>query len=155
MTNHRQHTALAPEAYKALVLSSEEIVTSPWALDQVRYSSSHGKRMLELYFSGAEFSVGVPLLAVQELAKAKVKDLQELRLSPARDTIIAENLDAHISVEGLLKDLSKKSPKFAKMISTLFAAHAGKKKSERKRASSAENGRKGGRPRKIEAPAIA
>jgi len=153
MNVKRPHTELTPAAYKALVSSTEELTASPWALDAVRYSSVGGKRMLELFFP--EFSLGVPLLAIRELATASVKDLQQLRLSPAADTIIADALDAYISVEGLLKDLSSASPRFSQLVSTLFATRGGKRSTERKRMTSAENGRKGGRPRKIDEPALA
>ena len=148
MTVKRPHTELTPAAYNALVTSSGKQEPSPWALDAVRYSSVGGKRLLELSFP--EFSLGVPLLAIHELSKATVKDLQQLRLSPAGDTIIAKSLDAHISVEGLLKDLSNVSPRFSQLVSTLFATRGGKISSEKKRMTSAANGRKGGRPRKVE-----
>jgi hypothetical protein len=153
MTVKRQHTELTPSAYKALVISADKQEASPWALDAVRYSSVGGKRMLELFFP--EFSLGVPLLAIRELTKATVKDLQQLRLSPAGDTIVADTLDAHISVEGLLKDLSNESPGFSQLVSTLFATRGGKRSTEKKRVTSVENGRKGGRPRKVEESAFA
>ena len=153
MTVKRPHTELTPSAYKALVISADKQEPSLWALDSVRYSSVGGNRMLELFFP--EFSLGVPLLAIHELTTATVKDLQKLRLSPAGDTIIADTLDAHISVEGLLKDLSNASPRFSQLVSTLFATRGGKRSSEKKRMTSAENGRKGGRPRKAEELALA
>lgn len=152
MTAKRLPTELTPSAYKALVRYADNRELSPWALDGVRYFSSSGNRMLQLFFP--EFSLGVPL-AIHELSTATVKDLQQLRLSPSGDTIIADSIDAHIRVEGLLKDLSNVSPRFSQLISTLFAVRGGTKSSEKKRRTSAENGRKGGRPRKSEEVAVA
>ena len=148
MTVKRPHTELTPSAYKALAISAHRKEPSPWALDAVRYASVGEKRMLELFYP--EFSLGVPLLAIHELTTATVKDLQTLRLSPAGDTIIADSLDAHISAEGLLKDLANASPRFSQLVATLFATRGGKRSSAKKRMTSAENGRKGGRPRKAE-----
>jgi hypothetical protein len=153
MMTKRKHTKLTNDAYKVLVASANDLTPSPWALDGVRYSSAEGKKQLDLCFP--EFSVGVPLFAIHELSNATVKDLQNLELTPARDTIISRNLDVHISVEGLLKDLAGEVPLFSKMVSSIFATHGGKRSTDKKRLSSAANGRKGGRPRKAEEPELA
>lgn len=75
---------------------------SQWALDSVHCSLFNGEVVLELCFP--EFAIFVPASSVQELSQATLKGLQALRLSPARYTIISDSLDAHISVEGLVKD---------------------------------------------------
>jgi hypothetical protein len=147
MPTRRQHTKLSGAAYQALVRTEKALEPSPWALEQVRYASVDGVRLLELHFRDGGFSFGIPLDAVHELSKAKVKDLQAIRLSPARDTIIVDSLDAHISVEGLLRDVLATNSIFSRLASTLLGSSGGQKTSERKRLASAENGRKGGRPR--------
>lgn len=76
-----------------------------WALDSVHCSSFSGEVVLELCFP--EFSLFIPASSVQELSQATIKGLQALRLSAARTTIISDSLDAHISVEGLVKDFLK------------------------------------------------
>jgi hypothetical protein len=86
----------------------------------------------------------------QGTADASVKDLRGLYLSPARNTIISDALDVHISVEGLIRDMQQ-SALFNRLVSTLWAAKGRRKTSERNRQSSAENGRKGDRPRKVAA----
>ena len=148
MATRRKHTQLSAEAYEVLVQSKAELVPSPWALDHIQYLSSGGTRRLELSFPDRNApSLVVPVNNIEELAKANVQDLRELHLSPARDTIISDTLDVHISVEGLIRDMQK-SAIFNQLLSTLWAAKGGRKTSERKRLSSAENGKKGGRPRK-------
>ena len=129
MTVKRPRTELTPSAYKALVISADKQEPSPWALDAVRYASVGEKRMLELFYP--EFSLGVPLLAIHELKTSTVKDLQTLRLSPAGDTIIVDCLDAHISVEGLLKILRMRARSFLSWLRHFSPQEAGKEAPQR------------------------
>lgn len=148
MATQRKRTTLGAKAYQALVRSEDELVASPWALDRIQYLSSGGTRRLELSFPDPDAPALVVLVNnIEELAAATVKDLRELHLSPARDTIISDTLDVHISVEGLIRDMQN-SATFNRLVSTLWAAKGGRGTSEKKRRSSAENGKKGGRPRK-------
>lgn len=148
METRRKHTKLSAKAYQALVRSEAELIPSPWALDHVQYLSNGGTRRLELSFPDSKApSLVVAINNIQELAAATVKDLRELYLSPARDTIISDTLDVHISVEGLIRDMQR-STTFDRLVSTLWATKGGRGRSERKRRSSAENGKKGGRPPK-------
>ena len=102
METRRKHTKLSAKAYRALVRS--ELVPSRWALDHVQYLATGGTRRLELSFSDPEAPpLVVPVNNIPELAAATVKDLRELHLSPARDTIISDTMDVHISVEGLIR----------------------------------------------------
>ena len=151
METRRKHTKLSVKSYQALVRSEKEAMPSPWALDRIQYLSSGGIRRLELSFPDPDApSLVVPVSNIRELVSAGVKDLRELHLSPARDTIISDSLDVHISVEGLIRDL-RKSAVFSRLVSTLWAAQGGRSTSEKKRLSSAENGKKGGRPPGISA----
>jgi hypothetical protein len=146
----RKHTKLSGKDYQALVSSAANLAPSPWALDHINYLSSGGNRRLELAFPGtsATPSLVVPISTIHELASATPKDLRELHLSPSRDTIISDTLDVHISVEGLIRDVHQSNAAFRGLISTLWGARGGRSTSDRKRASSAENGKKGGRPPK-------
>lgn len=150
MATRRKHTQLSAKDYQALVRSEAEFTPSPWALDHVSYLSRGGPRRLELSFPGTNStpSLVVPISNIRELAAATVKDLRDLYLSPARDTIISDTLDVHISVEGLIRDVHQSNAAFKKLISTLWGARGGRSTSDRKRISSVENGKKGGRPRK-------
>jgi hypothetical protein len=150
MATHRKHTKLSVKDYQGLVKSEAEVVVSPWALDQIHYLSSGGPRRLELSFPGPSStpSLVVPVSSIPELASATVKDLRELHLSPARDTIISDVLDVHISVEGLIRDVHQSNEAFKKLISTLWGAQGGRSTSDRKRVTSAENGKRGDRPPK-------
>jgi len=144
----RKHTKLTDQAYNALVHAEADLSPSPWALERIQYLSSGGIRRLELIFPDPSApSLVVPINGIQELASAAVSDLRNLRLSPARDTIISDALDAHISVEGLIRDL-RRSTVFKRIVSTLWGAQGGRSVSEKKRAASAANGKKGGRPRR-------
>lgn len=151
METRRKHTKLSADKYQALVRSEATLTSSPWALDHVQYLSSGGTRRLELSFPGPDApSLVVSVRNIRELARATVKDLRELHLSPARDTIISDVLDVHISVEGLIRDMQQ-STTFSRVLSALWAAKGGRKTSDRKRSSSAQNGKKGGRPPKVPA----
>ncbi len=151
METRRKHSKLSAKSYQALVRSEAELTPSLWALHHVQYLSSGGTRRLELSFSDPDApSLVIPVNNIQELASATVKDLRELHLSPARDTIVSDALDVHISVEGLIRDMQR-STIFNRLVSTLWAAQGGRSTSDRKRLSSAENGKKGGRPSKTSA----
>lgn len=148
METRRKHTKLSTQAYQALVSSESDLTPGPWALDHVRYLSSGGTRRLELSFPDPSApSLAVPIDNIQELASATVKELRELHLSPARDTIISDTLNVHISVEGIIRDLQR-SGVFNRIVSALWGGRGGRATSEKKRLASAENGKKGGRPRK-------
>ena len=102
----KRTSKLGPSAYRALVRSSAKLTLSRWTLDHVHYLSCGGTRWFELSFVDLDApSLVVPVNNIQELAAATVKDLHELHLSPARDTIISDTLDVHISVEGLIRDM--------------------------------------------------
>lgn len=124
---------------------------NPWALAAVSVAKAKPHSRLMLLFESGD-ALGIPLPLVSELTNATPDDLRALRLTPARDTIVAEKLDAYISVKGLVRDYAKRVLPFAERFSTIFAARAGSRSSEIKRRSSAENGKKGGRPAKQKSP---
>lgn len=106
MPPRRTLPPLTATAHQALVQSEKELVASPWALDRIRYLSSGGTQRSELSFPDPDApSLVVPVNDIEELASATAKDLRELHLSPAGDTIISDTLDVHISVKGLIRDM--------------------------------------------------
>jgi len=140
----RAYTKLDPSDLDLLAVKDVPAV-NPWALANVSISRAKDGARLVLAFDSGDM-LGIPLALVSELAGASREQLQELRLSPARDTIVADSVDAYISVKGLVQDYAKQVQPFADRMSAVFAARAGSKSSTAKRLSSAENGRKGGRP---------
>lgn len=103
MAPRRHPTSLSDECYQALVRSETNLTPRPWALERVQYLSADGTRRLMLAFLDPSVSpLVVDVATIPELAQASESNLLELRLSPARDTIIWEALDVHLSVEGLI-----------------------------------------------------
>ena len=104
MATRRKPAILSTDVYQALARSSAN--PSALALEHVRYFVSDEIQWLELSFMDhSRPAVVIAVSRVAELAQANVQDLLGLQLSPARDTIISESLDVHISVEGLIRDL--------------------------------------------------
>ena len=154
MTTKRTYTKLTSEAYEALAKLPKDSQPKTWALEDVRFVRQSGNRMLEFVFPtelgpSAPLKLLLPVAMIDELKAAKAKDLETVRLSPAGDSIIADGIDVLISVEGLFKDISKKAPAVRRLMSLIFAARGGESTSPRKHASSIENGKKGGRPKRL------
>jgi len=147
----RAYTSLAdnPKAVRARAPAQK---LNLWALESVKFAKQEGHMpaRVVLAFPSGE-SLGIPLSMISELRAATPRQLAKLELSPAGDTIISEAVDAYISVEGLLGDYAKRQSAFAERTSKLWATVLGSRTSESKRAAAIENGRKGGRPRKVAA----
>ncbi|MGE4243092.1 DUF2442 domain-containing protein [Ramlibacter sp.] len=146
-TARRAYTKLDTGDIKLLAARHVPPAANPWAVTSVSIRRAKDGARLVLVFDSGDM-LGIPLALVSELAGATREQLQELRLSPARDTIIADKVDAYISVKGLIRDYARQVPPFADRMGAVSAARAGAKSSTAKRLSSAENGRKGGRPRR-------
>ncbi|HEY4067349.1 MAG TPA: DUF2442 domain-containing protein [Burkholderiaceae bacterium] len=134
---------LSPADYEKALADSATRSRSPWAVDAVEYDESNGT--LVLRFPG-EVALAFPASAVVEFANVAHDDLRKLSLSPSGEILSLDEADVHISTRGLIRDVFALLPK--EVIASRFGAMGGSKTSDAKKTSSAENGRKGGRPRK-------
>jgi hypothetical protein len=90
----------------------------------------------------------VPRSWIGALQDVPIADLAKLEVWPDGSAIALEERDIHISVDGLmLAILPAMLP--TRTIAGIFASRGGKATSDAKRSSAQENGRRGGRPRKV------
>ncbi len=104
------------------------------------YDRRTGRVMLELT-SG--FVFGFPPKAIPALANATADQLAAVTVSPGGSALHWEELDADLSVAGLLLSAVNRSEKLSEL-----ARVAGQSRTPAKAAASRANGAKGGRPRK-------
>lgn len=104
------------------------------------YDRRTGRIMMELT-SGYVF--GFPARSIPALARATAEQLAAVELSPGGSGLHWEELDADLSVPGLLLSSVGRSHKLSEL-----ARLAGRGKSPAKAAAARANGVKGGRPRK-------
>lgn len=89
--------------------------------------------------------VAVPTRCVEALVDAAPDDLAEIEISPAGLGLHWPRLDADLYVPAVLQGLLGSK----RWMAAQLGAGGGKARSEAKAAASRENGRKGGRPRKV------
>ncbi len=106
----------------------------------VSYDRKTGRVMMELT-SG--FIFGFPAKAIPALAKATPDQLATVVLSPGGSGLHWEELDADLSIPGLLLSSVAHSQKLSEL-----ARVAGRARSPAKAAAARANGAQGGRPRK-------
>ncbi|MBA3889649.1 MAG: DUF2442 domain-containing protein [Gemmatimonadaceae bacterium] len=106
----------------------------------VVYDRRTGRIMMELT-NGIVF--GFPATAIPALAHATPGQLAAVRLSPGGSGLHWEELDADLSVAGLLLSSIDRSEQVSEL-----ARAAGRARSPAKAAAARANGAKGGRPRK-------
>jgi Protein of unknown function (DUF2442) len=105
-----------------------------------RYDRETGRIVIEL---SNGFLFGFPANSIPYLAGASAKQLAAVEVSPGGMGLHWEELDADLSVPGLLMSSLGRKEKLSEL-----ARVAGKAKSAAKAAASRANGAKGGRPRK-------
>jgi hypothetical protein len=106
----------------------------------VSYDRRTGRIMMELTNG---FVFGFPPKAIPALAEATPDQLATVTLSPGGGGLHWEQLDADLSVPGLLLSSIDRSEKLSEL-----ARLAGRARSPAKAAAARANGAKGGRPRK-------
>jgi hypothetical protein len=105
------------------------------------YDRKTGRVMLELT-SG--FVFGFPAKAIPALADGTPQQLAAVTVSPGGGGLHWEELDADLSVPGLLLSSVGQAERFSEL-----ARMAGRSSSRAKAAAARANGAKGGRPRKV------
>lgn len=93
------------------------------------------------------WEIGFERGRIEELADATADELADLSLSPAGTTIELAARDVYISLEGLLTSLVP-----SEVLARLFARRGGRSVSQAKAQSARENGKRGGRPKKVAVP---
>jgi len=136
------------EAYANLKAQSEINNAKPKLFQSIRYDEKRKNIALSLS-TGVE--IALPVSAISELAKVPIRSLREVRLSVSGQAVVVSSADIHISTDGLLRDFVQMLPR--ELISAQFASLGGARTSQAKRASSAANGKLGGRPKKHQAVA--
>jgi len=112
----------------------------PFDVTHVRYDRKHDTLNLTLRKG---IGVSLPRAQISELVDIAPSDLAKVEIQPGGDAISFRAVDVDIYVPGLLAD----------ELGAVFARAMGRKtrgrSSIKKAASSRENGRKGGRPKKV------
>lgn len=139
----KKRIQISENDYQAALEESRNAPRNPWQLSAVLYDSVRN-RIVMSFSQGVEFVL--PVEFIEEFSKAKKKDLQKIYLTPSGETIVIDEVDAHISTKSLIEAVFSSLP--PKLISSKFASRGGARTSAAKKVTSAENGRKGGRPKK-------
>ena len=134
---------ISQEAYEKALADSAKRVRNPWAVDAVEYDGV--KESILMRFPGG-VGLALPVSFIDEFAGVKPADLLKVYLSPSAETLCLDEADVHISTHGLIRDVFAQLPK--EMLASRFGSIGGSRSSETKKATSAENGKKGGRPKK-------
>lgn len=90
-------------------------------------------------------AVVVPVKNYPELAALSLTELKHLSVGFGGSALCLQARDLHVSIAGLISA----SPHLMDMATTVAAGHNGRRTSASKVRASRENGRKGGRPRKL------
>ncbi|MCI1013347.1 MULTISPECIES: DUF2442 domain-containing protein [unclassified Herbaspirillum] len=90
-------------------------------------------------------AVLLPIDNYPELAELSAAELGRIELGYAGSALCLEERDLHVSIAGLVAA----SPALMKLASTVVATRNGSRSSEAKVLAVRENGKKGGRPRKL------
>jgi hypothetical protein len=89
-------------------------------------------------------TVMVPRSAIRELEDASLEEIARVSISTSGEGLHWDELDVHVSVPGLMLEIVG-----PRAISEELARRAGRASSEAKAKAARENGKKGGRPRKV------
>ena len=134
-------TSITEEAIKKADAKGAKVANAQSAVITAEIEKVSDDNALRLLFRNGE-AVIIPLRLISELEGAKERQLQNIEISPFRDSIGFPDIDAHIYVPGLLADI------LSPLIRPELSRRAGRKSTARKAAAVRENGKKGGRHRK-------
>jgi|ERR1700733_3612876 len=132
-------TPTAAELEAARRRSEEAARVEPRA-ERIEYDRRH-KRLIINLRRGAV--VAIPIVLIEELQGATPRQLAEIRPSRNGGAVVNDELDVHISLKGLLRDLVGLTG-----AASVMGAEGGKAKSPAKASAARANGKRGGRPRK-------
>ncbi len=93
----------------------------------------------------AGIELAIPIKAIDEIAKAPMTALRDVKASPMGDGLVFSTFGEAIYVPGLLRDL------FGDAFAGALGKIGGRARSAAKTTAARQNGRKGGRPRKTAA----
>ena len=134
---------MSQATYEKALADSAMRPRNPWAVDAVEYDGVK-KSILMRFPSGV--GLALPVSLIDEFASVKPADLLKVYLSPSGETLCLDEVDVHVSTHGLIRDVFAQLPKG--ILASRFGAIGGSRSSETKKMTSAENGKKGGRPKK-------
>jgi hypothetical protein len=135
---------ITPEVIRKADARAAAVANAPTAVLQADVSTLDGTSYLRLFFRDGT-RLFVPVKRIEEIADAEPEALNQVEVSPARDAISFPALDADIYVPGLLSDL------YGAKILAEKGRIGGQRTSFVKRQAVRENGKKGGRPKKVSA----
>ena len=101
----------------------------------------NGKTLVIYFINGSVFSC--PINLIESVSELEIEIIEQVKLTPNKKGLRWETADINLSIQGLLLGIFG-----TKSWMKEIASKGGKSKSERKKAASRENGKKGGRPRK-------
>ena len=129
----------AAEIEAARRRSEEAALVEPRA-EHIRYDRRNKRLVIELR-RGA--MVTIPMRFIKEFQEATPQQLAEIRASRYGDAVVSDELDMHVSLKGLLRDLVGLTG-----AASMMGSEGGKAKSPAKATAARANGKRGGRPRK-------
>lgn len=100
------------------------------------------KKLIIQFENGCEFSC--PVLLLQGVSELSDDEISQVKLTPVGWGVTWEDADIDLGVNELVQGIFGTKAWMKKI-----AAKGGRSKSEKKKAASRENGKKGGRPRKV------
>ncbi len=134
------------EEVRDIVSEMPRVLDKPRGRD-ARFSAASGRIGVTM-LNGVE--VLIPVALIPDLARAEEYQLAQVKVTPLGDALEWPILDLFLDLEGLLLAVLG-----AKLGRTVAARKAGAATSDAKKVSSAQNGRKGGRPPKNPPPQAA